>query len=153
MALFEEAVALTLAHEGGYTNNPSDPGGATNMGIEQSEVSFPIQELTRAQAEQIYQRKYWNPLYAAIQSQDVANKLFDLGVLFGVGTAVKILQQVLNVTADAVFGSGTLAATNNGGPMLLGVYKNAMISHARAVVAADPKTAVFLKGWINRINS
>lgn len=33
MARFEDAIKLTLIHEGGYVNNPADPGGETNMGI------------------------------------------------------------------------------------------------------------------------
>jgi lysozyme family protein len=155
MADFFTAVSLTLAHEGGYTNNPADPGKATNMGITQDDLpaGVDVRYLTRAQAQQIYQQKYWNPLYAAIESQAVANKLFDLGVLFGIGTAIKIWQQTLGLAADGIFGPLTLQLTNNRGETVLAAYLQNMISHARAVVAADPKTAVFLQGWINRINS
>ena len=30
---YDAALARVLAHEGGYTNHPSDPGGPTNFGI------------------------------------------------------------------------------------------------------------------------
>src|SRR5271157_1591973 len=108
MADFETAVLLTLRNEGGYTDNPADPGGATNMGIEQREMpNIDIKTLTVDQATAFYQETYWKPLYSQIENQSVANKLFDLGVLFGVGTAVIILQSVLGLKMDGIFGPMT----------------------------------------------
>jgi Glycosyl hydrolase 108 len=38
MARFEDAIGLTLQHEGEFVNDPADPGGATNFGIEQRDM-------------------------------------------------------------------------------------------------------------------
>lgn len=58
---FTTAVEFTLKWEGGYTDNPSDPGGETNYGI--SKRSYPnlnIKNLTREQAISIYKKDYWD---------------------------------------------------------------------------------------------
>jgi len=155
MADFNQAVALTLQHEGGYVNNPADPGGATNMGITQADMpGTPIKDLTAAQATQYYADHYWKPLYSQITSQRVANKLFDMGVLFGVGTAVKALQTALDLVVDGVFGPMTLGAANRANEMLmLDAFKSELHAHVLAIVAARPASSVFLKGWQTRIDS
>ena len=154
MADFNEAVQLTLRNEGGYVNNSADPGGATNMGVEQRDLpNTPIQTLTVAQAMAFYQAGYWKPLYNQITSQIVGNKLFDLGVLFGIGEAVKILQQVVGAVPDGNFGPATLAAVNAEGDSLLGAYQAAMIQRAENIVAMRPTESIFLAGWTRRINS
>lgn len=156
MSDFKIAVALTLQHEGGFVDNPADPGGATNMGVEQRDVpNTPIHTLTVAQAEAYYQANYWKPLYSQIEVQDIASKLFDMGVLFGVGTTVKILQKVVGVLpVDGGFGPMTLAVVNLFNPsQCLSLFKTALKAHAVQVVAAKPTEAIFLQGWDARIDS
>lgn len=54
---FQPALSKTLAHEGGYVNDPHDPGGETNMGI--SKRSYPnenIRGMTRAREKFILPR-------------------------------------------------------------------------------------------------
>lgn len=58
---FEEAVEFVLAYEGGYVNDPNDPGGETNFGI--SKRAYPnvdIKNLTREDVIDIYRRDYWD---------------------------------------------------------------------------------------------
>ncbi|MBI5843910.1 MAG: hypothetical protein HZB23_04475 [Deltaproteobacteria bacterium] len=48
-----------MAHEGGYVNDPADPGGETRFGI--SRRAYPnedIKALTRERAAEIYYRDY-----------------------------------------------------------------------------------------------
>ena len=155
MSDFKTAILLTLVHEGGYVNNPDDPGGETNMGI--SKRQFPdldIKNLTQDQAVEIYREGYWKELYSQIESQIIANKLFDLGVLFGVGTAVGILQLTLGITVDRSFGPNTLQAINDADEIsLLASYKANLMTHVFNIAAANPAERQFLKGWGNRINS
>jgi lysozyme family protein len=158
MSDFKIAVARTLKHEGGFTNNPSDSGGATNMGITQRDLpNIPIETLTVDQAVAYYQENYWKALYSQITSQEVANLIFDSGVLFGVGTAVRILQGIFSAhgaVTDGLFGPHTLDLTNTAEPVgLLAAYKTALVSHALAVVQANPKDRQFFAGWVRRINS
>jgi len=148
------SISKTLQHEGGYTDNPADPGGATNMGIEQRDLpNIPIQTLTVSQATAYYLANYVKPYYTQIENQAILDKLFDMGVLFGVSEAVKILQEVLDVTQDGNFGPMILAAVNAADPMLLVSYQAAMVHRAQGIVAANPAEGIFLEGWENRINS
>ena len=149
------AIALTLKNEGGFVNNPADPGGATNMGITQADMpGVNIADLTVTQAETYYDQHYWKSLYSEIEDQFVANKLFDLGVLFGVGTAVQMMQGVLKLTPDGVFGPATLAAVNEAEPLsLLTAYKTVMVQHAIDIGGAHPQERQFVVGWLRRINS
>jgi lysozyme family protein len=156
VADFNTAVAITLQHEGGYVNNPADPGGATNMGIEQRDLpNIPIQTLTVAQATQYYFQNYWKNFYAQINFNTIASKLFDMGVLFGVQTSVMLLQQALNVTpADGIFGPNTLQSVNSHDPaMVMLAYRARLHEHEIGVGEAHPTDVVFEKGWSNRIDS
>lgn len=159
MAQFSEAVQKTLANEGGFIDDPNDTGGATNMGITQTDADAaglgPVQDLTVAQAEAFYQARFWPAIYDQIESQDVANKLFDLGVLFGTGEAVILLQQCLdhfNVTVDGQFGPFTLAAVNEDSPLpLLAEFKQKVFAYIQVIVIAHPDDARFEVGWERRV--
>jgi lysozyme family protein len=160
-------ITLDLAHEGGYQDNPKDranwTGGkvgvgtlvGTNGGITALDMpGADIKNLTIEQKIEYYLAHYWKPLYSQIESQVVANKLFDLGVLFGVGTAVKNIQLALNLEMDGIFGAETLACTNGtDSAALLHTFQSEMIAHARAIAAGNPNDAPDLPDWIRRIQS
>lgn len=168
------AISLTLINEGGFQMDPDDPGnwtgGAKDVGALKgtkfgiSAHEFPdldIVNLTEDQAIDAYRNgrpptvpPYWHPLYDQIESQPEANKLFDLGVLFGRGTAIKNIQGILKMTQDEIFGPHTLVAMNEADPYtLLSAYKTVMVSHAIGIANANPGERKDLPGWIRRINS
>lgn len=116
-------LAVTLPHEGGYTNDPRDPGNwtggavgvgelkGTNMGI--AAHSFPnldIKNLKQADVIPIYDRKYWRPVRGDDLPFGVDLAVFDYAVNSGVGRAPKELQRVLGVDADGQIGPITLKA-------------------------------------------
>jgi lysozyme family protein len=158
MADFKTAIGLTLQHEGGYVNNPDDSGGETNMGITAKDLPGQnMHDLTVEQATAYYLEHYWKALYSQITDQNLANTLFDMGVLFGVGTAVRVLQEIIsrhNVVVDGVFGLRTLDILNTAEPVgFLIAYKTSLVSHALCIVNASPKDRTFFAGWVRRINS
>src|SRR5512147_2295714 len=88
---FDIAINFVLQREGGYVNDPDDPGGETNYGI--SKKSFPnidIKNLTVNEAKSIYREHYWD----ACGCDDIPSPLdvvmFDTAVNMGVGTAKKL---------------------------------------------------------------
>ncbi len=158
MADFNQAVQKTLTHEGGYVNNPHDHGGATKYGITQADMpGVNIADITIADAAAYYKEHYWKALYAQITNQLLAEKLFDMGVLFGVGTAVKMLQismtHEIGLVSDGQFGPNTLAAVNQSTIDLLPGYKTTLIQHVINIVNVKPDQGVFINGWVARINS
>lgn len=120
MADFEIAYGETEIHEGGYVNDPVDPGGETHRGvsrrfhpdwvgwevIDRYKADFPGEDLKRINDDQqlvewskdLYRRKYWAPILGdQIKDQQIANKVFDTAVNQGVATSVKYLQEGLNL--------------------------------------------------------
>lgn len=150
-ANFDSAMAHVFEFEGGYVNDPRDPGGETNFGI--SKRSYPredIKNMTRARAAQIYRRDYWN----AIRGDDLPAGLdlvaFDAAVNSGVSRGAKWLQGALGVSADGRIGPQSIAA--------------AKASNAAAVIdrAVDARLAflrrlstwgAFGKGWTRRVEA
>lgn len=155
MADSKIAIAKTLVNEGGYVNNPNDSGGPTKYGITQRDLpGEDIENLTPERATAYYLENYWKSLYSEIEVQSVANKIFDLGVLFGVGEAVKLLQILFGITSDGVFGPVTLAHVNQtDATNLLVTYKTAFVTYAIGIANEKPQDREFLTGWIRRVNS
>ena len=68
----KEALVFTLAWEGGFTNHPLDPGGATNYGIIQSRydeyrkfkglAKQSVKFISKSEYEEIYDKYYWDPV-------------------------------------------------------------------------------------------
>jgi lysozyme family protein len=148
------SIKKTLVHEGGYTNNPADHGGPTNFGITQGDMGgINVANITEDQAIAYYKEHYVKQGYTEIQDQNVLDKLFDLGVLFGVGEAIMIMQSVVGTTQDGQFGPNTLLAVNKWGSQLLTPYKQAFVVRVNEIVKNNPSQVIFMKGWLNRINS
>lgn len=109
MTTFDEAFARLIDSEGGYVNDPRDPGGETKFGI--SKRSYPdidIKNLTLDGAKAIYLRDFWNPLgdaHPAIKFQ-----AFDFAVNSGIQTAIRKLQAAIGVADDGHWGPRSAAA-------------------------------------------
>ena len=169
------AIMITLddQHEGGFQKNPNDranwTGGeigvgtlvGTNGGITPADMpGADIEHLTMAQKIAFYTERYWKPLYNEITDQSVANKIFDMGVLFGIGDAVEDLQRAINVNpppalhVDGNFGPETLLLTNEQAPVkFLSDFKVELKTRAHGAAVARPAEAQFLPDWLRRIDS
>ncbi len=158
MATFDDAISKLLNDEGGYVNDPSDPGGETKYGI--SKRAYPdldIKSLTVAQAEQIYERDFWQPIYNSINSQEVATKLLDLSANQDAPgfnhpkQSVKTLQRALGITADGYFGPSTLHAVNSAElNKLMPEWRAQCARFYALVVARNPKLVIYLTSWMRR---
>ena len=160
MADFDEAVNVVFANEGGYSTNPLDPGGETNFGI--TKKNYPdlnIRALTQADAKSLYYRDYWvKHLFTMIQSQPIANKVFDLAVNLGPKTAIRILQQALSffvagpIVCDGVIGDLTLAAINEvpEDKLLQELRARYAQYHCQLLVDQGVKLTGFMLGWLRR---
>src|SRR6266404_844773 len=109
--IFCRMLPLLLSMEGGYVNDPADPGGETNFGI--SKRSYPnldIANLTIEQACNIYYTDFWIKNQCSAVPFPLSCYYFDTCVNQGSAAAVHILQQTVGVTQDGVVGPATLTA-------------------------------------------
>lgn len=128
MDKFERALQAAFRFEGGFSNDPDDRGGKTNMGITHGTLSraringwvpkdVTIETLTREQAETIYRKGYWEPIKGDELPSPIAEIVFDCAINHGVGGAGRLLQRAINsmnlttpLTVDGIIGPKTLAA-------------------------------------------
>ncbi len=156
MADYLPAINYVLPNEGGYSNDPADPGGATKFGILQRDwPEVDIASITVEQAIAWYQPNYWNKApYSALTNQQVASKLFDMHVNCGLKTAVMVAQQALGFSVadvDGNFGPATLAAINAADPSsFLAQVIILLDQHYNHLVQLHSGLQKFLGGWIAR---
>jgi len=152
-AKFKDAINKTLISEGGYVNDPQDRGGETNFGI--SKRAYPdvdIKNLTVAGAKEIYKRDYWDRVRAdEINSQEIANGLFDTAVNMGVRTASKLLQACVDAHPDGIIGNVSIQKINSmDTETLLLRFKISKIARYTYLAKKRPANRKYLLGWINR---
>jgi lysozyme family protein len=125
MAQFEQYFNQLIKHEGGYVDHPSDPGGATNLGITLATWrtygrdltgdgkidKADVKKITKAHALPVYKRAYWDKLSLDFfHSQSLAEIVFDHGVNAGISRAAKMLQYVLNGLGATLLIDGGIGA-------------------------------------------
>jgi len=154
---FEQCFALVLRNEGGYVDNPSDPGGATNLGCTKTSweawVGHPvtkddIKALTPNDVMPLYKAKYWDTVKGDNLPIGVDYAVFDFAINSGPSRAAKTLQQVLGVAADGQIGAATLAALEAANPRDVATS----VCEARLTFLQGlPTFNTFGKGWSNRV--
>jgi len=163
--LFEAALAHVLAMEGGWTNDPHDPGGPTNLGITLSVFAAwkgltltdanrqalmeELKRLDAAAVRPIYRERYWNPSRAGDLPPALAVMHFDAAVNHGVSGAARMLQQALGVSVDGKIGPQTLAAAH-GQPVAEVIDRYADIRRAR--YRSLSHFWRFGRGWLRRVD-
>ena len=156
---FESALAHVLLSEGGYVNNPKDPGGMTNLGctkaVWEEFVGHPVsetdmRELTPADVAPLYKRKYWDKVAGDDLPAGLDYCVFDAAINSGPGRAAKWLQEAVGVAADGAIGPSTLAAVA-AQPVqnLIAQYNYKRLQFLESL----PTWGNFGKGWGNRVAS
>lgn len=172
---FIEAWANTGRAEGGYVNNPKDPGGETNWGItvkvaRNNGYTGPMKDLPSETAQEIARKEYWlKPGLSDIAtlSRSIALELFDTNFNLYYGFAMTSLQRALNalnrnhlewgdVVVDGRFGTGTFdalkkylqkRASQNGERMMLRILNSLQGAEYIRQAEANQDKREFLFGW------
>lgn len=146
---FDVAFERLIGHEGGYVNNPSDPGGETKFGI--SRRAYPsemIRTLTLERAKELYLRDYWGPAGCDVVPDAVKFDLFDMAVNSGVSAAIKTLQRTVGVDDDGRLGPLTLQALSSMPVMRFVARFN---GHRLLLISSLPTWPAFGRGWAGRV--
>lgn len=172
MADFKKSFDQVLANEGGYVNDPVDPGGETYKGISRKNwplwmgwqiidlmegyPGFPqsLDNHTGLQDEikLFYQTNFWNKIHGdQITDQAVAESIFDFAVNTGILPAVYLAQKVADTTSDAVIGPKTIAAINSFNPdHFLAAFAIEKIRRYIAICQKHEPSKKYFFGWVSR---
>ena len=163
---FNEAFKHLLEYEGGWSDDASDSGGPTNLGITkttyESFVNRPVTKeelkaLTDSDVKPIYHQNYWNSTRCDELPEGLDTCVFDFAVHSGPGNASKELQKIVGTTVDGVIGEKTLKRINytcemEGTIRLIESYMNNRRHFLSGLLARRPKDEKFRNGWFSRVN-
>lgn len=155
---FDAALARVLVSEGGYVNNPKDPGGATNKGITQRVYNLyrnrlnlsgqSVQSITDAEVRQIYKEQYWDVAKCDSLPVGISYCVFDGDVNSGVSQSTKWLQRACGITVDGTIGPNTITAANEAEPdALIDAICDRRLNYLKALSGWK----YFGKGWTSRV--
>lgn len=181
MTEFKSAYRITMINEGGYANNSHDRGGETWRGIArnfwQAWEGWPKVDSIKDQNPDnfkdvlkadialeamvlaFYKKEFWDCLsLTALECQQIANQLFDIGVNMGTGEAAKLLQLSINtfpgnaISVDEQAGPMTIAAANALDMMhLYDKISELRRERYEQIIASNPSQAIFRNAWFTRI--
>jgi lysozyme family protein len=146
-----------LQHEGGYVNDPRDPGGRTNLGVTQraweaywnrSSSEEEMRKLTPNIVKPFYKSMYWDKIRGDQLPSGVDYAAYDLAVNSGVGRASKYLQEIAGVVADGVIGPKSLEAIKACNSKEL---VDSLCDMRLDFLKRLPTFATFGKGWSRRV--
>jgi lysozyme family protein len=155
---YEAALARLLAHEGGYTNHPDDPGGPTNFGITIADyrryakadaTAADVRAMPVDAAKAIYRRRYWDAQRCDELPAGVDYAVFDYGVNSGIGRSGKVLRRVLRLADDSArVTDDVIAAARAADP---GEIVVAICDERLRFLKSLRTWDVFGKGWARRV--
>ena len=147
---FDRAVNFVLDAEGGYSNDPNDPGGETKYGISKRVFRYlDIPNLTIDEAKQIYREGYWKDINGDLLPEPWDMCLLDDAVNRGVPRAVKTLQRSLKVTVDGVVGDETINALKRAPSGSIDLYlADRLIAYTQTA-----NFDIYGRGWFKRVVS
>ena len=155
-ANFDASLAAVLVSEGGFSNDPKDPGGATNKGVTQAVYdawrvdhglfSQSVRAITPAEICAVYKRRYWDAVAGDQLPSGLDYCLFDFAVNSGPKRAAKYLQEAVMVDADGAIGPATLAAIGSARDAI-----DAVCDMRLAFLRGLATFGHFGKGWTARV--
>ena len=150
---FDLAFTALLGHEGEFSDNPLDPGGATRWGITERVARKhgyrgDMRDLPQDTARKIAKIEYWDEVRADELPEAVRYAVFDGAYNSGQAQSIKWLQRAAGAVDDGKLGPKTLAAVRACDPEALAAR---YIGH-RLDMVNDLKTwGAFGRGWSQRL--
>jgi len=155
---FGRCLALTFAQEGGYSDHPLDPGGATNFGVTQATLSkargravtkAEVRALSRDEAAAIYRQLYWAPIGGDDLPSGVDVAVFDHAVNSGPAAALRTLRAALGLPLAASLSTTLAASANTRADALVRELCRRRMSFLRGLRTFP----AFGRGWTRRVDA
>lgn len=158
---FKKALPKFLAHEGGFVNHPSDPGGATNMGVtianyrryvKRGGTVADLKNITKEQVATVFKRHYWDKVKADDLPSGVDYCVADFAINSGPSRAAKYLQKAVGAAQDGVIGPKTLAAVSDADPRkVINTVCDERLAFMKRIKGGQ-LWKTFGKGWSRRVS-
>lgn len=166
---FKACLAEVLKHEGGWADNPKDPGGATMKGVtlanfrkyvKPNATKEDLRKITNAQIQTVYRRFYWDAVNGAELPDGIDMAVFDFAVNSGPSRAAQYLQKVVGVNQDGKIGPATIKSSRDMLPAAvisrLCDERLAFMKRAKGSAGASKGKLLwptFGKGWQKRVDA
>jgi len=166
MADVKKLSPILAKWEAGFVNDPTDKGGATNMGITigtwrqigydkdgDGDIDVVDIRLLDERDFSAVLKIYWNKWHAnRLINQSVANLLVDWVYTSG-KWGIVIPQRILKIEPDGIVGNQTIIAVNlvDQKKFFDAVFE-ARKKFFNDIVKNNPSQKRFIKGWLNRLN-
>lgn len=154
---WDKSFESVIIHEGGYVDNPKDPGGATNLGCTKAvwekfvghEVTKDdIKALTKEDVKPLYKRNYWDAIHGDELPSGLDYAMFDCAINSGVSRASKFIQSIVGVPTDGAIGNNTIFAISQINPVTL---ITEFSDKRQAFLESLATFSTFGKGWTRRV--
>ena len=157
-ANFEKVLLQILKHEGGWSDHPRDPGGATMKGVTlavfrrfygQEMSKDDLRAITDQQLHSIYRKDYWDRCWCDELPEGVDLAVFDTAVNSGPSRSIRFIQKAVDTAVDGAIGPNTLAKILSGEPAEL---INDMLDERLKFLQSLGTWDDFGKGWSRRVD-
>ena len=155
---YDACFKAVLRFEGGFVNDPQDPGGPTNFGITQRvyaafkgrDVSVDeVRQMPLADAAAIFRPQYWNSVRGDDLPSGLDEVLFDYSTNSGPAKAIKSLQNALGVDSDGQIGMVTMDAVQRTAD--IAALINDICDRRLSFMQGLPTFPRFGRGWTSRV--
>lgn len=158
---FDTVWPLLMASEGGstFTDHPKDAGGPTKFGVTQrvydgwrdsrEMTRRSVHELEEPEAKFIARSQYWDKVRGNELPTGIDYMMFDTAYLCGPGVAIRLLQILLGVKQDGIFGNVTMSALKNDRRSTEGLI-SAYAALRQKYLASRKGSTIWQAGWSNR---
>ncbi|MUZ64120.1 glycosyl hydrolase 108 family protein [Agrobacterium vitis] len=165
MDRFADIMTTVLECEGGYVSNPFDNGGPTNFGITHKDLAAwrgassvtpaEVKAMTKAEAVEIYRKRYWGRICGNRLPQPVDFVVMDGAANHGVSGMLRLLEAAVGLTMADTLSDADLAAIdtrahNNQTAVELAV---SLAEARKKRYLGHEDAAHFINGWRNRLNA
>jgi len=156
---FQRALSLVLKHEGGWSDHPADPGGATMKGVtlanfrrfvKPGATKDDLRKITDEQVATVYRRFYWDAVAGAELPGGIDYAVFDFAVNSGPDRAAKYLQGIVGAKQDGKIGPATLKAIRD---MMRATVINDLCDKRMTFLKGLKTWPTFGKGWTSRVSA